>query len=645
VNSGEKEPAAKPLVINTEQGVDGLICRAMLLGQFDTVVELCLKAGRMADALAVAMAGGRELFQRTQQEYFKQAKSPSAALLCCIISQQWEQLVDTVQLDNWREALAILLSYAKPTEFNTLCDKLAARLVAAGGRDVEAAQCYVCSGNVTELLHCWEQGNTPATPLQLQDLMEKIMCLQSTSSVNTPLSGDTVVKNVLQYSKLLAGQGKLANALTYINATGQDVAKEFKYALHMALRDPSLPTPPTPYVRPAMSTSSGATTAAPSVTSPAPSNAPSSYSAFSQYPSSQYSATPSGIYTPTPLSYQAPSMASQPGAYQPPAQAAYQPHTQQPPSIPAYQPPSQAPSMASQPVSYQPVSAPPPFTPQPIAYQPPTQPPRAASPITPSYQPGPPSFQGGQQAPSSPGQGSFVGSEFNHSSVSQYNPAPPVSQYNQFTPQAPASPPAATYVRPKTAWNDPPPMRKKTGPAAPAPQQITQPILPPAQNVDLGQQQYNPQYNTQQQPAPAPTPPAPEPVYEAPPVPESCIPMITVLDGAVYECKNGTNNPTHKRKLDEVHSKIEALKDKLRYNALSDNVIDDLNHMAGALNAKDYNSALMVHTKMAQTANFSEVGSFLPGLKVLLQIGNQLAYQGQQQGQHQQQPMGQTQHF
>ena len=53
---------------------------------------------------------------------------------------------------------------------------------------------------------------------------------------------------------------------------------------------------------------------------------------------------------------------------------------------------------------------------------------------------------------------------------------------------------------------------------------------------------------------------------------------------------------------------------------LSDNVIDDLNHMAGALNAKDYNSALMVHTKMAQTANFSEVGSFLPGLKVLLQV-------------------------
>eukprot|EP00116_Pleurobrachia_bachei_P003057 sb/3463319/ len=68
-----------PISIDTSTGVDGLICRAMLLGQFELVVELCLKAGRMADALAVAMAGGRELFQKTQQEYFRQATSPSAA--------------------------------------------------------------------------------------------------------------------------------------------------------------------------------------------------------------------------------------------------------------------------------------------------------------------------------------------------------------------------------------------------------------------------------------------------------------------------------------------------------------------------------------------------------------------------------------
>lgn len=44
-------------------------------------------------------------------------------LLSCIISQRWSNLVESVDLSNWKEALAILLSYAKPTEFNGLCGK------------------------------------------------------------------------------------------------------------------------------------------------------------------------------------------------------------------------------------------------------------------------------------------------------------------------------------------------------------------------------------------------------------------------------------------------------------------------------------------------------------------------------------------
>ena len=45
------------------------------------------------------------------------------------------------------------------------------------------------------------------------------MCLQSTNSTNRPLDGDKVVANLLKYSQLLAEQGKLSNALTYISAT------------------------------------------------------------------------------------------------------------------------------------------------------------------------------------------------------------------------------------------------------------------------------------------------------------------------------------------------------------------------------------------------------------------------------------------
>ena len=60
-----------------------------------------------------------------------------------------------------------------------------------------------------------------APPSLVQELIEKVMCLQSTSSSTRPLDGDRVIANLLKYSQILAEQGKLSNALTYINATPQ----------------------------------------------------------------------------------------------------------------------------------------------------------------------------------------------------------------------------------------------------------------------------------------------------------------------------------------------------------------------------------------------------------------------------------------
>ena len=77
--------------------------------------------------------------------------------------------METVDLSNWKEALAILLSYAKPTDFNGLCDVLAERL--SGEHQLEAILCYICSGNVSQLLESWQAScgsDCEQTPLQLQ---------------------------------------------------------------------------------------------------------------------------------------------------------------------------------------------------------------------------------------------------------------------------------------------------------------------------------------------------------------------------------------------------------------------------------------------------------------------------------------------
>lgn len=55
--------------------VDGLITRALLTGNFESAVDLCLHDNRMADAIILAIAGGQELLSRTQEKYFAKMQS------------------------------------------------------------------------------------------------------------------------------------------------------------------------------------------------------------------------------------------------------------------------------------------------------------------------------------------------------------------------------------------------------------------------------------------------------------------------------------------------------------------------------------------------------------------------------------------
>lgn len=66
-------PFAKSESSRTECFTDaeGLICQALLLGNTEAAVELCLQNGRMADAIILAMTGGSDLLAKTQYRYFQ----------------------------------------------------------------------------------------------------------------------------------------------------------------------------------------------------------------------------------------------------------------------------------------------------------------------------------------------------------------------------------------------------------------------------------------------------------------------------------------------------------------------------------------------------------------------------------------------
>lgn len=48
---------------------------ALLMGNFEAAVEMCLTEDRMAEAILLAIAGGPELLLRTQKKYFQRNKS------------------------------------------------------------------------------------------------------------------------------------------------------------------------------------------------------------------------------------------------------------------------------------------------------------------------------------------------------------------------------------------------------------------------------------------------------------------------------------------------------------------------------------------------------------------------------------------
>ncbi|XP_023971141.1 protein transport protein Sec31A isoform X15 [Physeter macrocephalus] len=208
--------------ISISGDIDGLITQALLTGNFESAVDLCLHDNRMADAIILAIAGGQELLARTQKKYFAKSQSKITRLITAVVMKNWKEIVESCDLKNWREALAAVLTYAKPDEFSALCDLLGTRLESEGDSllQTQACLCYICAGNVEKLVACWTKAQDGSSPLSLQDLIEKVVILrkavQLTQAMDTNTVGVLLAEKMSQYANLLAAQGSIAAALAFL---------------------------------------------------------------------------------------------------------------------------------------------------------------------------------------------------------------------------------------------------------------------------------------------------------------------------------------------------------------------------------------------------------------------------------------------
>uniref|UniRef100_A0A8C3WNQ9 Protein transport protein Sec31A n=1 Tax=Catagonus wagneri TaxID=51154 RepID=A0A8C3WNQ9_9CETA len=658
--------------ISVSGDIDGLITQALLTGNFESAVDLCLHDNRMADAIILAIAGGQELLARTQKKYFAKSQSKITRLITAVVMKNWKEIVESCDLKNWREALAAVLTYAKPDEFSALCDLLGTRLESEGDSllQTQACLCYICAGNVEKLVACWTKAQDGSNPLSLQDLIEKVVILrkavQLTQAVDTNTVGVLLAEKMSQYASLLAAQGSIAAALAFLpENTNQPNIVQLRDRLCRAQGDPipgQQESPKIPYERQQL-----------------PKGRPGPVAGHTQMPrvpTQQY--YPHGENPPPPGFVMHGNVNPNVGAPQLPTSPGHM-HTQVPPypQPQPYQPAQQYSFGTGGSAMYRPQ--------QPVAPSAsntyPNNPyisaassyPGQSQLYTTQHQPSPPTSNPPASFPLPPSSGA----SFQHGGPG----APPSSSAYALPPGTTGTLPAASELPasqrtgPQNGWNDPPalnrvPKKKKMPENFTPPVPITSPIMNPLgdpQSQMLQQQPSAPVPLSSQGSFPQPHLPGGQPfpgiqqpigqpgmppsfskpnIEGAPgapigntiqhvqslptekitkkPIPDEHLILKTTFEDLIQRCLSSATDPQTKRKLDDASKRLEFLYDKLREQTLSPTIISGLHNIARSIETRNYSEGLTIHTHVVSTSNFSETSAFMPVLKVVLTQANKL---------------------
>ncbi|KAG8531091.1 uncharacterized protein KY384_004448 [Bacidia gigantensis] len=152
------------LYSGSESESDQKITRALLLGKFEQALDVCLQEERMSDAFMIAICGGQPCIEKAQKVYFSQKEGgPNyLRLLSSVVGTNLWDLVHNADLKNWKDIMASLCTYAKPTEFPDLCESLGDRLEehmrSQGGSNElrkDAAFCYLAGSKLEKVVAIW----------------------------------------------------------------------------------------------------------------------------------------------------------------------------------------------------------------------------------------------------------------------------------------------------------------------------------------------------------------------------------------------------------------------------------------------------------------------------------------------------------
>ena len=144
------------LFADSDSASEKQVTKALMLGQFEKAMNICLKENRFADALIIANCGGKELLEKAQTVYLsaKTTRPNYLRLLTSVIGKNLWDVVYNADLSNWKESMATLCTYADPNEFPDLCEALGDRIVETGSSK-DASFCYLVGSKLEKVISIW----------------------------------------------------------------------------------------------------------------------------------------------------------------------------------------------------------------------------------------------------------------------------------------------------------------------------------------------------------------------------------------------------------------------------------------------------------------------------------------------------------
>ncbi|GAB7350235.1 hypothetical protein MBLNU459_g0888t1 [Dothideomycetes sp. NU459] len=232
-----------------ESEADKGITRALMLGNFESALDTCLKDGRMSDAFMIAICGGQKCIDKVQAAYLKKkAHGPNyLRLLASIVGKNLWDVVHNADLSNWKEVMATLCTFADEMEFSDLCealgDRLEESLTQGGGKGTlrrDASFCYLAGSKLEKVVSIWaeELQEKETADLQsaegestfsiharsLQDFIEKVTVFRQVVNFNDTERQATadwklapLYAKYNEYADILASHGQLQVAEKYLD--------------------------------------------------------------------------------------------------------------------------------------------------------------------------------------------------------------------------------------------------------------------------------------------------------------------------------------------------------------------------------------------------------------------------------------------